>query len=277
MRIIRIFPRKTKATPDDEDVRIGCGPGLLDDCDEAHISVSFSWDLEIAEHLAEQWKYAGKVLMGGPAVGTRGFEFVPGMYLKHGYVITSRGCPNKCWFCEVWKREGNIRELQIKDGWNVLDDNLLACSERHIRSVFSMLTKVKSTGHRIEFTGGLEAARLRQWHVDLLRSVKPKQLFFAYDTHDDLDPLYAAGKLLLESGFTRASKSLRCYVLCGYPKDTFESAEIRMRQSIDAGFVPMAMLFRDRSGNVTKEWKAFQRIWTRPAIINSIIKNKEFR
>ncbi len=79
MRIIRIFPRKTKATPDDENVRINCGPGLLDECDEAHISVTFSWDMQCAENLAEQWKYAGRVMIGGPAAGTRGGEFVPGM------------------------------------------------------------------------------------------------------------------------------------------------------------------------------------------------------
>jgi len=275
MRIIRIFPRKTKATPDDENVRINCGPCLLDECDEVHISVTFSWDMQCAENLAEQWKYVGRVKIGGPAAGTRGEEFVPGMYIKSGYVITSRGCPNKCWFCEVWKREGKVRELEINDGWNVLDDNLLACTEPHIRSVFNMLKRVKSSGHRIEFTGGLEAARLNQWHVDLLRDLKPKQVFFAYDTPDDLDPLFCAGKMLLDSGFTRASKTLRCYVLCGYPKDTFELAETRMRQSIDAGFVPMAMLFRDRTGNVDSEWKKFQRMWARPAIIGAITKSRK--
>ena len=29
--------------------------------------------------------------------------------------------------------------LPIQDGWNVLDDNLLACPEHHVRSVFGML------------------------------------------------------------------------------------------------------------------------------------------
>ena len=109
----------------------------------------------------------------------RGEEFTPGLYLKHGYTITSRGCPNKCWFCSVWKRDGNIRELAIKDGWNVQDDNLLACSEGHIRAVFEMLKRQK---RRAELTGGLEALRLRRWHVDLMKDAKIKQAFFAYDT-----------------------------------------------------------------------------------------------
>ena len=49
------------------------------------------------------------------------------MYMKPGYVITSRGCPNRCWFCAVPKREGyQLRELPVTDGWIVADDNLLA-------------------------------------------------------------------------------------------------------------------------------------------------------
>ena len=77
---------------------------------------------------------------------------MPGLYLKHGYTITSRGCHNNCWFCSVPKREGALRELPINDGWNILDDNLLACSENHIRAVFEMLKRQK---HKPEFTGGI--------------------------------------------------------------------------------------------------------------------------
>ena len=57
------------------------------------------------------------VHMGGPAFNMPGGDFVPGMYLKKGYVITSRGCPNRCWFCSVPRREGGrLRELPITEG-----------------------------------------------------------------------------------------------------------------------------------------------------------------
>jgi hypothetical protein len=101
--------------------------------------------------------------------------FIPGMYLKEGYVITSRGCPNRCWFCSVWCREGeNIRELPITEGWNILDDNLLACSEKHIKAVFAMADRQEK---RPYFTGGLEAARLQLWHVHEFAKLKPKKMF----------------------------------------------------------------------------------------------------
>lgn len=268
MKVIRVFPRKTNATPDDSLVRIGCEPGLFDEADEVHVSVTFTWDLPLAERLVKAWAPVAPVKIGGPATGEKGGDFVAGMYVKAGYVLTSRGCPNRCWFCSVPKREGDIRELPITEGWNLLDDNLLACSEDHQRAVFAMLKRNKKAGP-VQFTGGLEAKRLESWHVEALRDLKPKQMFFAYDTPDDLEPLQRAGRMLLESGFTIASHSLRAYVLVGYPKDTFEAANQRMRETIEAGFMPMAMLYRNEEGHRTKEWMTWQREWARPAIIAS--------
>jgi hypothetical protein len=265
MTIARVFPRRAKATPDDALAFVG-EPGLfVPPVDAVHVSVSFTWDLPEAERLAKSWSRIAPVTVGGPATGQRGEAFIPGMYVKSGYVITSRGCPNNCWFCSVPKRDGQVvRELQIVDGCNVLDDNLLACSPKHIIDVFRMLSRQKE---RAQFTGGLEAKRLKDWHVRLLAELRPKQMFFAYDTPDDLEPLEQAGRMLLEAGFTTASHSLRCYVLCGWPKDTFDAAEQRMKQTIAAGFMPMAMLWRDKRGLKDPEWRTFQRAWARPAMI----------
>ena len=193
--------------------------------------------------------------------------FTPGRYVKEGYVLTSRGCPNRCWFCSVRRREGaEIRELPITAGWNVLDDNLLACSDQHIRNVFEMLKGQKSNG-RIQFTGGLEAKRLKAWHVEALRELRPKQMFFAYDTPDDLEPLREAGRMLLNAGFTTTSHALRAYVLCGWQKDTFDDATRRMEETVAAGFMPMAMLYRGQDGRRSPDWMRWQRTWARPALI----------
>jgi len=263
-RIIRVFPRRTNATPIDAMSRVGL-PGLFDQCDEVHISTAFTWDLPEVERLEKQWKYVAPVKIGGPAVGSRGEEFVSGRYLKDGYTITSRGCPNKCWFCSVWRREGEVtRELPIVDGWNILDDNLLACSDEHIKAVFSMLSRQE---RKPEFTGGIEAKRLKPWHVKAMKELKTKQLFFAYDTDDDYDPLYEAGKMLLSGGFTVASHALRCYVLCGWDKDTFSNAESRFNRTLEAGFLPMAMIYRDKKGDRDPQWIKFCSKWIRPARI----------
>ncbi len=91
--MIRVFARKTNSTPTDNDVRIG-GPRLWDrgDGEDVLISCTFTWDKGRCEALAEQWSTAGYTpKLGGPAYGDRGDEFVPGMFLKVGNLITSRG------------------------------------------------------------------------------------------------------------------------------------------------------------------------------------------
>lgn len=268
--IARVFARKTRATPTDA-LAYYDAPGLFPpEVDFVHISVTFTYDLTRAEYLEREWRHIAPVTIGGPAIGMRGEEFVPGIYLKPGYVITSRGCPNRCWFCSVWRREGaDVRELPIADGWNVLDDNILATSQGHFAAVCDMLKRQPKPA---EFTGGLEAARLTDWHIDQFLEVKPKQLFFAYDTPDDLAPLMDAGHRLITAGFTTASHVLRCYVLIGYPRDTLEDAERRLRQTIEAGFMPMAMLYRDERGQTDYNWRRFQRLWARPHIINGMLR-----
>ena len=273
MPILRVFPRRTKATPEDEYVAIG-EPGLFppEDITEIHVSVAFTWDLFEAERLADSWRRYGTVKIGGPAFNQPGGEFTPGMYLKKGYVITSRGCPNHCWFCQVPKREYNgLHELKIKDGYNVLDDNLLACSEAHIRAVFEMLKRQKE---RARFTGGLEAKLLKNWHCELLAGLRLDSMYFAYDTPDDYDPLVEASKLLKECGLLNVRK-VGVYCLCGWPQDTMNAAELRFWQVLRLGMRPYAMLWRNQKGDMNQEWRKFQREWLSPYIIHAKLKEKE--
>lgn len=272
-RIARVFPRRTNATPDDDLVFIDCPPPLLamPEIDEAHISVAFSWDIDRAYTLAEEWLAVGvPVHIGGPAFKEPGGDFVPGLYLKHGYVITSRGCPNRCAHCGVPEREGyQIRELPITRGWNVLDDNLLACSDEHIEAVFRMLAGQK---RKPEFTGGLEARRLKPWHAKQLRVIGTRRMYFAYDRPDALGPLNMAGQLLRDEGFKVGHHTMACYVLIGYQDDTFDKAEARLRQTIQAGFYPYAMLYKDDDGVTDIQWRRFQREWLMPRIVGTKVR-----
>jgi hypothetical protein len=268
MTLARVFPRKTNASPTDALAFFGTPPvpfprGVT----EAHVSVAFTYDKPLAEYLADVWSCFVPTKIGGPAYGDVGGEFTPGRYLAPGYTITSRGCPNRCWFCDVWKREGRVREYAIKDGWNLLDSNILACSPGHITRVFAMLARQTEA---VELTGGLEAKRLTAEHVDALWYLRPKQMFFAYDTPDDYEPLVAAGELLRYADFSR--NFLRCFVLIGWPKDTMARAERRLLQAWKAGFLPMAMLWRGKDGETPEDWRAFQRGWARPAATRAIMR-----
>lgn len=118
----------------------------------------------------------------------------------------------------------------------------------------------------ISFSGGIEAKLIQPWHVELFKSIRMKELFCAYDTPDDLDPLMHAGKLLNEAGISIRNRKARCYVLIGHPRDTFDSAEKRIHQTIDAGFFPFAMLWKNERGEENKDWRRFQRQWSNNVI-----------
>ena len=172
----------------------------------------------------------------------------------------------------MWKRDPIPRLLPIVDGWNVLDDNLLACPRDHVEAVFAMLRR---QNRRIEFTGGLEALSLQDYQVELLASLRPRPtMFFAYDPGDEFETWRSAASRLLEAGFTRASHRMRAYVLVGYPNDSFAAAEQRLQQMLAIGFTPMAMLWKPATAAEMRHareegWRTFQRHCARPGIIHA--------
>lgn len=264
MRIARVFPTKTNMCPTDEGAYFGA-PGLFTPTyDEVHVSTTFTWDKKKAEALAIAWQDHGEVKIGGCAFDDPGGEFVPGMYLKKGIIITSRGCPKSCPWCFVPKREGKIRELEIKEGNIIQDNNLLACSKSHIGKVFKML----STQKRIDFSGGLDASLVSDDIVDQLRNLSIYQLWLAYDHPNNYKDFKKAVSRLARY-FRR--DQIRAYVLIGYGDDTIEKAEERLTQAWEAGSLPFAMLYqpKDYIKEYTKDWKRFQRLWARPAIMKT--------
>jgi len=273
-RIARVFPRRVaSATPTDADSFVDLPEWWIrrGDYAEVHVSVTFTWDLPRARFLAAQWKRVAPVRIGGPALGDPGGEFVPGMYLKPGHIITSRGCPNRCELCLVPEREGRLREYRIWPGWNVLDNNLLACSMEHQEAVFRMLL-VQPQAAR--FTGGFEARRFTEWHAEWMAVLRPEEFFFAYDRPGDLVHVERAAGLLDRAGLLAGKHRARCYVLVGYDGDTFAAAESRVRAVLDLGVLPMAMLWNrghDLPAPLRRPWREFVQRWIRPRAVGGTI------
>ncbi len=276
MRILRVFPRRTSMTPTDYLVRIGF-PGLPFDrpeADEVHISVVFSWDIPKAHELLQAWSlYYDRVLIGGPALGSPCDSFKAARYVQSGVTFTSRGCPNNCWFCLVPEREGKLRPLKnVVPGWIVQDNNLAACPRSHLRKVFAMLRRQKKP---IQFSGGIEAARVDDWFVQQMRNIRLGQLFLAYDRPGELKHVRRAAGMFRDAGIPR--DKIRCFVLIGGPDDTLAAAEGRCVEAWDAGTLPFAMLYHDvhtgrrRSGS---EWARLQRVWCRPALTKAHVRSE---
>lgn len=122
---------------------------------------------------------------------------------------------------------------------------------------------------RAEFTGGLEAARLTAQIATMLALLKPRRIYFAYDTPKDAAPLADAANLCWSVGFKPSSHTISAYVLIGYPKDDYVKAMERLKFVAALGVMPFAMLYRDETGKVEQRWRRFQREWCRPTIVAS--------
>jgi hypothetical protein len=235
---IRVFPRRTEWTPRDPMAFVGFPPLFRPPDPETpvYVSVTFTWDKAHAERIADSWRqHYRNVFLGGPAYDDPGGQFTPGMFLKEGCTITSRGCPKKCGWCKVPFSEGNLRELVISPGYILQDNNILACSENHIRAVFDML---RQQGRRAYFNGGLDKHFLQPWHRELFDSIPMRKL--------------------------------RCYVMIGYDSETATEAAQRLEHVFSLGFMPFCQLYQPPTDPMptrvySAEWKAIMRKWARPA------------
>jgi hypothetical protein len=141
-----------------------------------------------------------------------------------------------------------------------------------VETVFEMLSRQKE---KARFTGGLEAARLAPWHVEWLAKLKPKVMWFAYDTADDLEPLMSASRLLQDAGLMGAAHQACCYVLIGWRDDTIREAEQRLRRVVRLGFFPQAMLL-DNGVHLPpaerRTWREFRWEWATKKMVGAKMK-----
>lgn len=268
--IIRVFPRRTSMTPTDAYAFIGDPPLWRPKADEVHVSVAFTWDIGEGYRLRDAWAhYYDVVRIGGPAIEEcdRVGEFVPGRYVRHGITFTTRGCPNRCGWCLVPHSEGKLKTLEIKPGWIVQDNNLLAAPREHLHRVFNML---RHQYRRVTFSGGLDSRLIDDCVVDELQSLKVKEIFLACDTLAAVEPLREAVRRL---DFLDR-RQLRCFVLLAHAGEQIDQAEARLRQVWEIGCLPFAQLYQPPKYYIDydHDWKALARTWSRPAAMFALMK-----
>lgn len=261
-RIVRVFPRRTKMTPDDPLAFVGDPPLWRPKADEVHVSVAFTWDVTEGERLAEAWGlYYPIVKLGGPALSSACNAFVPGRFIKQGVTFTTRGCNRHCPWCLVPEREGRLREIKgFTPGHIIQDNNLLQADRPHLRNVFAML---KAQRRAAELSGGLDARLVDDWVAEMLRGLRIKQLFLAADSPTMLRPLqHAISRLAWLPKWRR-----RVFALIGFDGETISQATDRLECIWQMGGTPFAQLYQpaDHWIDYSREWKALARTWSRPA------------
>lgn len=267
-RIVRVFPRKTSLTPCDPMAFVGDPQLWRPEADEVHVSVVFTWDIEEGERLAEAWgQYYPVVRLGGPAFGSPANGYMPGQYVKCGVTFTTRGCNNRCPWCLVPGREGQLAEIEdFAPGWIINDNNLLQASKPHIEQVGAMLRRQPRAAR---FSGGLDARRVDDWVAEWLRDLRIDEIFLAADTKAALRPLERA----LEKLSFLPRRKLRVYVLIAYGGEATDEATERLKAVWQLGGLPFAQLYQppDRYIDYSPEWKRLARTWSRPAAMFALM------
>ena len=105
---------------------------------------------------------------------------------KKSYGFTTRGCPNKCKFCIVDKKEGNIRPyMEIKEFHNpkhknivLMDNNILALKDWFRKN----MEYVKDHNLKVDFNQGLDIRKIDADIIEILKGINFKELRFAWDS-----------------------------------------------------------------------------------------------
>jgi hypothetical protein len=157
---------------------------------------------------------------------------------------STRGCPNRCPFCIVPDKEGDLRVVaefgDLTTGRRRLilhDNNATAAPLEHFRKLCDDAT---AAGVELDFRQGLDARLLSDEHAAILaRSKLARRIHFAFDSVADEEHVRQAIALCDGAGIIRSR--LTFYVLVGYdssPEDDLERIEILRSLRVDPFVMP---------------------------------------
>jgi len=191
-----------------------------------------------------------------------------GLYgLKQSYGFLTRGCPNKCKWCFVPGKEGEIRanadlDEFVKHKEVILMDNNVLAHDHGIEQI----EKIVRLGLRVDFNQGLDARLIDDPMAKLLGKVKwLHPLRLACDSRAMVEPVRRAVELLRWHNCTPSQYF--CYVLVEDVDDALE--RVRFLKGIYV--YPFCQPYRDKDGTgPTKKQKDFSRWVNHRAIFRSI-------
>ena len=175
--------------------------------------------------------------------------------MAYGYL--TRGCPRKCPFCIVAKKEGKqaYKVADLSQFWRgqkhikLLDPNLLAAPEWR-----DLLGQLADSGAWVDFTQGLDIRLMTDEKAAAINKVKYSMLHFAWDNANDTitpEKLKEYSKC-----FKISERSKMVYVLTNYGS-THEEDLYRIYKLREIGYKPYVMIY-DKS-NAPKITRKLQR------------------
>lgn len=190
------------------------------------------------------------------------------------YGFISRGCPRGCSFCHVKNMQGTKahRVARLSEFWNgqknivLLDPNISACAEW--REIFQELIDSKAC---IDFSQGLDIRLMTPEKIEMLKSIRCKQVHFAWDRYEDKDIIVPKLKDFKNiTGWGRQKIVVYCLVGDRERRVTEEDLE-RIYTMREIGCDPYVMVYDKQSLGKGHELKKLQR-WVNNRVLWGSIK-----
>lgn len=186
------------------------------------------------------------------------------------YGFVTRGCPNKCPWCIVPSKEGDIRaNADVGEFWNgqkniiLMDNNILA--HKH---GLHQLEKISAMPVNLDCNQGLDARLVGPTEAKVLAAIKWKRLRFACDRASQMAAVETAvNRIRSAAGKKTFGDRIFVYVLVKDIQDALERVEFLRHLECD----PFAQPYRDfeNISNPTQEQKAFARWVNRKHLFRS--------
>lgn len=135
------------------------------------------------------------------------YTIYPCIKPREAYGFLTRGCPNKCKWCVVPKKEGAIRPYMDVDEiaqhgkrpyLTLMDNNILAAGDYAVEQ----LEKIIRGGYHVDFNQAMDARLITPQYARLLSRVKWfPYIRFGCDTHAQIEHCERALALLHENGW----------------------------------------------------------------------------
>ena len=133
------------------------------------------------------------------------YSLYPNIDRNTAYGFLTRGCPNKCKWCIVPKKEGNVRsymdvdEIAIEGRTNlVLMDNNILASDYGLQQI----EKIIERGYKVDFNQAMDARLVTPEIAKLLAKVKwIKRIRFGCDTPGQIEHCEKAISLIDAAGY----------------------------------------------------------------------------
>lgn len=182
---------------------------------------------------------------------------------KTAYGFLTRGCPNKCKWCNVPKKEGkitpymDIEEIAVNGRKNIIlmDNNVLA-SDYGLQQI----EKIISMGVRVDFNQGLDARLVTEDIAKLLAKVKwLKHIRFGCDTPGQIAECDRAATLLDKYGYKK-EYFFYCILLNDF-KESFERVNYWKKKG--KRYIPYCQPYRDldKKEQIIPQWQKDMARW----------------